>query len=114
MNDIGLDKRELDLFYSLFRKFSDIEKVILFGSRAKGTFKANSDIDLVISGIDTDLDIESLAKAKIPLVLRIKVLFAHEQPDPGNSNHSTGKGPHGHMLLVKVDGKGNDAHWGHG
>ncbi len=75
MKDIGLDKRELDLFYSLFRKFSSIEKVILFGSRAKGTFKANSDIDLAVSGIDADLEIESLAMAldELPLPYKIDV-----------------------------------------
>ena len=33
---------------SVFKKYPQIEKVILYGSRAKGNFRANSDIDLTL------------------------------------------------------------------
>lgn len=38
------------LILACFKKFPDIEKVVLFGSRALGNFKPGSDVDLMISG----------------------------------------------------------------
>ena len=37
-----------------FAKKYDVEKVLLFGSRARGDFKRTSDIDLAVSGGDFD------------------------------------------------------------
>ncbi len=34
----------------IFNKYPDVEKVVLFGSRARGDYKYNSDIDLCIFG----------------------------------------------------------------
>ncbi|MDR0473268.1 MAG: nucleotidyltransferase domain-containing protein [Treponema sp.] len=55
----GLSDNTLDILDSIFRKYSDIKQVILYGSRAKGNFRAGSDIDLtLITGADftfTDL-----------------------------------------------------------
>lgn len=36
--------------FEVFKQFSKIDKVILYGSRAKGTFKPGSDIDLSLDG----------------------------------------------------------------
>ncbi|WP_119395665.1 nucleotidyltransferase domain-containing protein [Salinibius halmophilus] len=44
----GLDDSLLSRLTSLFANYPEIEKVILFGSRAKGTFRNGSDIDLAI------------------------------------------------------------------
>ncbi len=46
----GLSDAAIDEILLLTKRFPEIEKVILFGSRAKGTYKPGSDIDLVISG----------------------------------------------------------------
>jgi predicted nucleotidyltransferase len=35
----------------VFKKYSKIQKVLLYGSRAKGNFKNGSDIDLVLVGV---------------------------------------------------------------
>ena len=45
------------------RRFPQIERAILFGSRAKGGYKASSDIDLALYGADVDLDVLSGLKA---------------------------------------------------
>lgn len=42
----GLSERVADVF----KRHSDIEKVIIYGSRAKGTFRTGSDIDLTLLG----------------------------------------------------------------
>ena len=40
---------------SVFRRYPNIEKVLIFGSRAKGTATERSDIDIAVSGIpDTE------------------------------------------------------------
>ncbi|MDO8948631.1 MAG: nucleotidyltransferase domain-containing protein [Desulfocapsaceae bacterium] len=61
MNDIGITQQELTKIISIFRRHSEIKKVILFGSRAKGTSKPNSDIDIAVDGVISDLQIEALA-----------------------------------------------------
>lgn len=48
----GIEKKVYKNLISYFQSNSDIEKVIIFGSRAKGTENVNSDIDLCISYID--------------------------------------------------------------
>lgn len=52
----GLAEQELQLLYQIFSQHAEIEKVVLFGSRAMGNYRPNSDIDLVFWGhIDTPL-----------------------------------------------------------
>ena len=44
----GLNDRDAQIILGVFKKYSDIKNVILFGSRAKGVFHKGSDIDLAI------------------------------------------------------------------
>lgn len=44
----------IDLKY-IFKKYDFINRVILYGSRAKGNYKPGSDIDLAIMGDDISL-----------------------------------------------------------
>ena len=46
----GLTLQQLDLIFTSIKKFPEIKKVILFGSRAMGNYKPGSDIDLMIMG----------------------------------------------------------------
>lgn len=50
MNKFGLPQTTYEQIKSLLNSFSEIEKVKIFGSRAKGTYKPYSDIDLVCYG----------------------------------------------------------------
>ena len=61
---IGLTPKELEILKNVFKKFDDIKEVILFGSRALGTHKTASDIDLAIKG---NVDINTLSKLKYTL-----------------------------------------------
>lgn len=47
----GIDKKVLEEIEILAEKY-DIERVTLFGSRARGDFKRVSDIDIAVSGGD--------------------------------------------------------------
>lgn len=42
----GLPDRTLNTLSSIFKKYSSIKEVILYGSRAKGNYHTGSDIDL--------------------------------------------------------------------
>ncbi len=46
----GLDKNVVHSLSEIFESTSEIEEVIIYGSRAKGNFLEGSDIDLTIKG----------------------------------------------------------------
>jgi len=46
----GLKQTTIDAINTVFRSFPEIEQVIIYGSRAKGTYKNGSDIDLTFKG----------------------------------------------------------------
>ncbi len=53
----GLKSEVIEKISSVFSHFSDIKKVILYGSRAMGTYRNGSDIDLTIIGENINLSI---------------------------------------------------------
>ncbi|MBR1774766.1 MAG: nucleotidyltransferase domain-containing protein [Bacteroidales bacterium] len=46
----GLEEKEIAAINSVFAKYPNVEKVMLFGSRAKGTNQPFSDIDITMLG----------------------------------------------------------------
>lgn len=58
----GLTKRDLDSIVGIIRRYPEVLLVHLFGSRAKGTFKAGSDIDLAI--MNEGVSASTVAKLK--------------------------------------------------
>ena len=52
----GLPENHIKLIRSVFEKYTDVSKVILYGSRAKGNFRTGSDIDLTMTGEKLDFD----------------------------------------------------------
>lgn len=46
----GLLERDLKYILEAVRKYPEIEKVIIFGSRAMGNYKPGSDIDIALKG----------------------------------------------------------------
>lgn len=59
---IGLSEAELETLRAVFARFPQIEEVVLFGSRALGTHRPSSDVDLAIKGKLVTLD--TLAKLR--------------------------------------------------
>lgn len=57
MSKTGLDFDEVAAINDIFAKHAEIEKVLIYGSRAKGNFKPSSDIDLSIIGKNLDLEL---------------------------------------------------------
>jgi len=48
--EFGLNEDTLEKIREVFSSFPEVEKVLIYGSRAKGNFKAGSDIDLTLKG----------------------------------------------------------------
>jgi predicted nucleotidyltransferase len=83
-DDHGLSGKTVEAIHHVLARFPDVERAVLFGSRAKGNFKPGSDIDLALSGpklkqemvnrIDEELD-------ELPLPYRFSLALYHEITD---------------------------------
>ena len=65
MMQYGLKQQDIESIQKVFSAFNEVEKVILYGSRAKGNFKPASDIDITLVG--EELDITLLNKISLAL-----------------------------------------------
>ncbi|NGP46230.1 nucleotidyltransferase domain-containing protein [Bacillaceae bacterium SIJ1] len=67
----GLSSMEIHMIQEVLRQYPEIEKVHIFGSRALGTFKKGSDIDLVVYGLNvsnqTLLRVTDMLEEELPL-----------------------------------------------
>ena len=54
MSKFGLNVNTINLIQDCLKKYDNLEKVIIFGSRADGTYKHSSDIDLALIGEKID------------------------------------------------------------
>ncbi|MBF0621467.1 MAG: nucleotidyltransferase domain-containing protein [Magnetococcales bacterium] len=55
MTATGLSVEVLNQLCTVFHHVAQIQKVLLFGSRAKGVYRPDSDIDLALVGVGDDL-----------------------------------------------------------
>lgn len=53
----GLKEQIIEQINAVFARYPEVEQVILYGSRAKGTYKNGSDIDLTLKGHDLNLKV---------------------------------------------------------
>jgi len=82
----GLKDTELASLTSLFSKNEHIERVILYGSRAKGNYKPFSDVDITLVGRELThsdlnrivLDIDDLF---LPYMFDISIFHTIKNPD---------------------------------
>ena len=88
-NSAGLNQAELEHLLTVFKQFPNIATVILFGSRAKGNFRFNSDIDLAIEGHLDELEIEKLAMAldELPMPYRFDLVLLSDISNPSLLDH---------------------------
>jgi predicted nucleotidyltransferase len=64
MSEFGLDERALRLVRNVLEKHPNIVEVRVFGSRAKGNFRPESDVDLALFG-DVDNVLASLVASEL-------------------------------------------------
>ena len=65
MSKFGLSDDICDKIVDLFKSFPEIEKVIIFGSRAMGNYKKSSDVDFAVVGKDVDFRFIQHLSAKL-------------------------------------------------
>jgi predicted nucleotidyltransferase len=82
----GLTDIELSKLHDVFSQYEDIEKVVLYGSRAKGNYKPFSDVDITLAGntlthnrcnrLSTDID-----DLLLPYQFDISIFHTLKNPD---------------------------------
>jgi predicted nucleotidyltransferase len=81
----GIPESDLNALISELKKNTEIDEIILFGSRAKGTFRNGSDIDIALKGgnlklndiLDATLVIDKLL---LPYKLDLVIYTRIEEP----------------------------------
>jgi uncharacterized protein len=92
----GLKESTITAIQSAFKKYPEIEQALLYGSRAKGTHRNGSDIDLTLLGdeltysllsrIETDVD-----DLLLPYTVDLSLYSHIENPDLLNHIQQVGK-----------------------
>ena len=82
----GLKEHAIEKMNGVFAKFPEVEKVMLYGSRAKGTYRSGSDIDLTLLGpalnLKTLFRIENeLDDLLLPYMIDLSVFEHIDNPD---------------------------------
>lgn len=82
----GLSQHDIEAIQGVFKQYPTIQKAILYGSRAKGNYRYNSDIDLTLIGeqltysdlihIDNDLD-----DLLLPYTIDLSIYHQIDNPD---------------------------------
>ncbi|EKB58164.1 nucleotidyltransferase domain-containing protein [Bergeyella zoohelcum] len=73
MSKFGLKAEVIEQMNNVFSRFKNIEKVLIYGSRAKGNFRYNSDIDLSLLGAISYNDLLKIEMQLDDLLLPYKI-----------------------------------------
>ena len=83
----GLPELVVQKIRAVFGRYPQVEKAVLYGSRAKGTYKNGSDIDLTLCGGD-DLTLNVLCKIAndlddlfLPYTIDLSIFHDISDPD---------------------------------
>lgn len=80
----GLTDAESDLITQTLRAHPEVDRAVVFGSRAKGTYTPASDVDIALWGTVDDMRAQSIAGEleELPLPYRFDVIaFARIRSD---------------------------------
>ena len=91
MNTFGISEPSFHHLIETFRKHPQIEEVIIFGSRAKGTHEHGSDIDLAIKGEGCDAklawDLSGVINERLPIPYFVDVVDLNSLKHEGLREH---------------------------
>ncbi len=87
----GLSEKDIEKINEVFVRFSDVEEVLIFGSRAKGNYKKGSDIDLALKGKKMDdriaSSIHAVLEEETPLPYKFDVVNYTSVSNPDFIDH---------------------------
>ncbi len=85
--NFGLNDRTIEQLQAVFARYPQVEKAILYGSRAKGNYRKGSDIDLTLCG-GSDLNmtvlyqiIDEIDDLLLPYIVDLSIYDHIEDPD---------------------------------
>jgi predicted nucleotidyltransferase len=86
----GLSQSTIATLHKIFKRYAGLEKVILYGSRAKGNYKTGSDIDLTLVGealsFDDMMNIKrDLDDSSLPYMVDVSLF--HQLDNPSLRDH---------------------------
>lgn len=96
MSHFGLSLDNINKINSVFKQYTEINEVLIFGSRAKGNYRDNSDIDLAVKGNNINLSILQQIEIKldelyIPNIIDLVIYEKIENPELTNHINRVGK-----------------------
>ncbi|MCP3932026.1 MAG: nucleotidyltransferase domain-containing protein [Bacteroidetes bacterium] len=82
----GLKDEDIKIINGIFAQYTEIEKAIFYGSRAKGNYRNGSDIDLTLKGENISLSLlfrieNELDDLLLPYKIDLSILQKIENPD---------------------------------
>jgi uncharacterized protein len=82
----GLPDTAIEKINAVFASFPAVEKVVLYGSRAKGNYKPGSDIDLTMYGVALNTTLsgeiaEKLDELLLPYMIDLSVFADLKHPE---------------------------------
>jgi predicted nucleotidyltransferase len=86
----GLSEKTIAAIQGVFSNYPQVQKAILYGSRAKGNYRNGSDIDLVLVG--AELNLSQLFKIELELddlllPYKIDLALLHQISNPDLIEH---------------------------
>ena len=91
MNTFGISEKSFGLIREAFQKYPEVEEVLIFGSRARGTYRPGSDIDLAIKGRtcseQTALNITGHLNEEVPIPYFVDVVCLEGLKHPDLKAH---------------------------
>ncbi|WP_243347227.1 nucleotidyltransferase domain-containing protein [Parabacteroides sp. FAFU027] len=84
--EFGLSENDIAGIRAVLALHPEVDRAVLYGSRAKGTFKPASDIDLTLQGANLTLTILQIIEGELddlllPYKFDISVFFQIENPN---------------------------------
>jgi len=87
----GLQEATIQKICAVFVRYPQVEKAVLYGSRAKGSYRNGSDIDLtLLGGKDLTLDVMNKISNELDDLLlpyKIDLSIFHDISDPDVMDH---------------------------
>jgi uncharacterized protein len=82
----GLKENVIQRINAVLARYPQVEKAILYGSRAKGNYKNGSDIDLTLHGVDLNLNViykilDDLDELLLPYTIDLSIFNKIDDPD---------------------------------
>jgi uncharacterized protein len=74
----GLSESDISYIIDSISRFNNINKAVMFGSRAKGTYKPGSDVDIALFGSEIDFEttsrLHAILEDKSPMPYRFDIV----------------------------------------